>query len=485
MTINFYNNSDEAKRVNKSLTLILSADGEIVKDSSILHPRVRVQLTSTQIQTINYAYIPVFNRYYYVSNPVWLGGNVLEYTFDVDPLMSHKTGIYSSSGYVLRCSKASEIDADINDGIYSMKSRAIHSVTLTSSEGGWIKSEGNAFLSDRRQYVVVLRGARASSTSGTTWFTNTGALYLVATLSEVSDLLNELTSNIWVNDDLDKIADIFWLPFQPSISNLSAGYISFGGTHNITLNTAIPLLSSGATFHSITFEGTLSPHINNDYRDTLPYRKISCQFLPFGTFELDSAYLYGEESAKIVVKTNVISGVSTLYYCKGSETPGDSTLRYLGTTSLKISKLLSVQGSLSAHAASSILKSTVPALVGAGIALATGGASAVGMSAIGAAMGGTLKNATSEVMTFDGNSTNISGNTNSIIDAAPVLLVTQYEHTQRDITKFGAPCCKPMQLSTLQGTGFCQCSEIDLSLPGAYDSEYSDVEKWLQAGVYL
>ena len=71
-----------------------------------------------QIQDLNYAYIPKFNRWYFISNTIYeLGTWYLQLRCDV--LATYKTEIGNSSHYVERC--AYEFDGDIIDGLYPEK----------------------------------------------------------------------------------------------------------------------------------------------------------------------------------------------------------------------------------------------------------------------------------------------------------------------------------------------------------------------------
>ena len=71
-----------------------------------------------QIQDLNYAYIPKFNRWYFISNTIYeLGTWYLQLRCDV--LATYKTEIGNSSHYIERCSY--EFDGDIIDGLYPEK----------------------------------------------------------------------------------------------------------------------------------------------------------------------------------------------------------------------------------------------------------------------------------------------------------------------------------------------------------------------------
>lgn len=74
MTVYFYCNKSEPHRVDKLLVSLGEADVHFREGSSIIDPVLLIEMISPVIQvegvdyTVNYIYIPTFNRYYFVNN---------------------------------------------------------------------------------------------------------------------------------------------------------------------------------------------------------------------------------------------------------------------------------------------------------------------------------------------------------------------------------------------------------------------------------
>ena len=118
MNVTFYSFS---KRVNSTARPSGGTSyGVTLKEGcSVLRPSIRLIWRSGGSPAgWNYAYIPDFGRYYWVTN--W-SYDERQWTADlsVDVLASYKNGIGSSSQYVTR--SASEYDGDVTDGLYPAK----------------------------------------------------------------------------------------------------------------------------------------------------------------------------------------------------------------------------------------------------------------------------------------------------------------------------------------------------------------------------
>lgn len=106
MTILFYKSSDDPKKVNKTLTLVGSADGVPVSNTddtiSLLSPGFILQYSST-LTTATHIYVAAMgNRYYFVGDIQLLTGGKMYIPCSEDYLYTWKTGIKASKGTVVR-----------------------------------------------------------------------------------------------------------------------------------------------------------------------------------------------------------------------------------------------------------------------------------------------------------------------------------------------------------------------------------------------
>lgn len=91
MEIKLYKNSSDKNVVDKSITLLSTYSNATLKeDSGLDELSIIINNNWENVDSINYAYITEFKRYYFVSQPIVLKGGRLELPLSIDPLMSLK-----------------------------------------------------------------------------------------------------------------------------------------------------------------------------------------------------------------------------------------------------------------------------------------------------------------------------------------------------------------------------------------------------------
>lgn len=103
-TVTLYTNSSDRKVVNKNLEKIYSVKCRLKEPCSILRPVVILtrSLVGAQWASANYAYIPAFNRYYFIDNITVLNGGLIQVEMSVDVLMTYAGNILDSQQEVVR-----------------------------------------------------------------------------------------------------------------------------------------------------------------------------------------------------------------------------------------------------------------------------------------------------------------------------------------------------------------------------------------------
>lgn len=100
MQVNFYNAKIKKNEMNKTLgTPIVKTCS--VKDGITLEDPVIYMAYDTSLLGLNYAYIPDFGRYYFVTGRE-IDGKTIYITLHVDVLMSFKNDILTSKGTATR-----------------------------------------------------------------------------------------------------------------------------------------------------------------------------------------------------------------------------------------------------------------------------------------------------------------------------------------------------------------------------------------------
>lgn len=100
--INLYQNSAEVNRVDKGQFLVGvgTLSGALREECSMLTPSIVYQ--SSDVPTFNYVYIPIFNRYYYVTSLSSVSKNVWRMELNCDVLMTYKEQIFLLQGVIGR-----------------------------------------------------------------------------------------------------------------------------------------------------------------------------------------------------------------------------------------------------------------------------------------------------------------------------------------------------------------------------------------------
>lgn len=89
MIIQFYTTTNTSNKLNKTLIEVYSADFHTRDDIDLLSPTI-ITAQNSLLTGCNYAYIPEFNRYYFISNIVANTTNTVTISLTVDTLYTYK-----------------------------------------------------------------------------------------------------------------------------------------------------------------------------------------------------------------------------------------------------------------------------------------------------------------------------------------------------------------------------------------------------------
>ena len=130
--IHTYKSSAEQNRVDKTnfLTADMIISGVLREASSLIHPSIT--FTSDIIPTFNYVYIPIFNRYYYVTDITSIKNKLWQMSLTVDVLMTYKEALLACTGYIDR--NENEYNGLIPDGMISLEKGEVIEKTVVPNE---------------------------------------------------------------------------------------------------------------------------------------------------------------------------------------------------------------------------------------------------------------------------------------------------------------------------------------------------------------
>lgn len=130
--IHTYKSSAEQNRVDKTnfLTADMIISGVLREASSLIHPSIT--FTSDIIPTFNYVYIPIFNRYYYVTDITSIKNKLWQMSLTVDVLMTYKEALLACTGYIDR--NENEYNGLIPDGMISLQKGEVIETNFVTNE---------------------------------------------------------------------------------------------------------------------------------------------------------------------------------------------------------------------------------------------------------------------------------------------------------------------------------------------------------------
>lgn len=126
MDITFYVNSSEPEKVDKSLSTGVTLSGSLRAESNVITPRILIEGSAETLAEINYAYISLFDRYYYVTDVISVRNDVCMVLLRVDVLMSFKSQIRANYAYLEKQKNTG--NKYLNDGSWFHDSRQFYTV---------------------------------------------------------------------------------------------------------------------------------------------------------------------------------------------------------------------------------------------------------------------------------------------------------------------------------------------------------------------
>lgn len=95
MEIQLCINNSEVNKINKVLSDSISLQGTLKSETSVVRPEILIEIENPS--RFNYAYIPEFNRYYFINDITSVNNNLWRISMNVDVLESFKTEILSQN----------------------------------------------------------------------------------------------------------------------------------------------------------------------------------------------------------------------------------------------------------------------------------------------------------------------------------------------------------------------------------------------------
>lgn len=98
MDITLYKNNSEKNKINKNLSNGHTLTGTLRNESNVVNPTIIINIDNPT--SYNYAYIPMFGRYYFITDFVSLRTGIWQINLKSDVLMSFKDSILNSRALI-------------------------------------------------------------------------------------------------------------------------------------------------------------------------------------------------------------------------------------------------------------------------------------------------------------------------------------------------------------------------------------------------
>lgn len=144
MDIILCKNNSEPNKINKVLSDQYTLSGTLKEQTSITSPAIMIE--NENPVNFNYAYIPDFNRFYFISDIVNVSNNLWRINLKVDVLESFKNDILSSSA-ILSDSEVTGSDKYMSGEVW--KSKVKETTNIINFPSG---------LLDNGEFILITAG---------------------------------------------------------------------------------------------------------------------------------------------------------------------------------------------------------------------------------------------------------------------------------------------------------------------------------------
>lgn len=472
-------------------------DITLKEDNSILNPSILLTVSSNP-RRYNYAYIPDFGRYYFVTD--WISErNLWRAELACDVLASFKNEILASQCYVLR--SASQYNTDITDTMYPTSAK-INSAAYSATVYSWIPPENGG------SYVIGTISKSGGAGGCIQYYLCTPAQmkalvsFMLGSSTDYLGVQTDISDNLWKTlfNPTSYIVSCVYYPFTAQASG-SPTNIQFGWW--TSTSTGTPISEKDYITSSWAFTIPKHPQISRgNYLMGAPYSYFSIEHPLIGSIPINPADIYGRNSVGILWNIDAPSGMGTGYI---QARDGDA-IYPCGTVQQQIGvqiQLSSITGSMQAAGLNTISGWIQNSSIGKGIAdflgiqpltdaisglnakrgdvdTARGVGTAAGLvSAVSSVVPGI--GSFTESLAPSVSSTGSQGQF-SYFFTKPQLIYKYYTLAPEDNAHYGRPLCEKVQLNAL--TGFTKTANADVMTLGT-SAENTAINQLLDSGVYL
>lgn len=498
MQIKFYTFSKKPNSTKQPGTAAYETQWTAKGVVDVLNPVILVRMDGNSPIAYNYAYIPAFNRYYFIRG--WeLVNDLWRATMTCDVLASWKTGIGASRLYITRAADTSITNGNISDAVYPTTA-AVQTAKVNITRP-WAGATGS--------YVI---GVTCSPPMGIDFGMQIGSTsYFVADAATMKKLAKTLLSEDWttaavsggidvstfkaIYNPLQYISSIMYYPY--TVANNGFGGSFFCGWYKVMDDPEHKFLGLNDFAYAFNTTVTLPKHPDASsrgaYLNAAPYTEYSIYAPPFGTITLDATRCKGLNSIYIVTTVDQVTGIADLNIYSNSD-QAVLLASVHGQVGIPVTlNQISLDHAAEALNSRTMFYDTVSGALGVAggiIGAATSGGSATGIAGgIGGAVGAAISTAKAlDTGIYNGLKLSAArydsaGETGSFLYLTKVWRLDATFHIQvpEDIAHHGRPVYAMHTLNTISGYIEVQDGDTELACT---ESESAYIKAALESGIF-
>lgn len=404
----------------------------------------------------NYAFIPEFSRYYFVTDWAFSAG-LWRASLSVDVLASFKGYIGSQRQYILRSSAKS--DGGIIDTMYPTKNSPSTVITGSSDDGG-----DNPFKSNFSQglYIVGIINSDSGAIGCVSYYVFTNSQFrafcntLMGTTNwmyqGIEEIGEELTKVLF--NPFQYVASCMWLPVDKVATGGGVGEIPYGWW---TLSASASRFGGDSKVASAVFKIPKHPQNGRGrYLNGSPFSRYLLSWPCFGQFALDPDIMGVSSTLYAQCFIDPVSGMGTLNIM--TEKASLITTQTQVGVPIQIAQMAANYGGTVGSAINAVTNAVVGNIGGA-------------LSSIGDA----VSNAMPQLTTMGKN-----GGAGSYL-FAPALSSTFYPVVDDDVEHLGRPLCQDVTPESIPG--YMMCADVEIEIPGT-KPEMENIVSLMESGFY-
>lgn len=435
-------------------------EGECVlkERTSVTHPTLLLDFNDgTTTIPWNYAYIPDFRRYYFVTDWTNIRGTLWEVSLSVDVMASYKVQLENQYQFVERAS------AYNNQDLFDALVIGTNNVTTnrTQEDSPWRSPGGQT-------WAVEILG---NGNSQFYYFYSSGAYndfisyifsdeYVDSIFPDWQELYPQVKAQL---NPLQYIGSVRKYPVTlPGIIDVGEIYVGYG---RVPVNASLGQ-PAAAVSHNMAITFPRHPQ-GISFLNNAPYSEYELWYPPFGTIPIDAGLVANNPTIQTMLRIDVNTGQGRLDVFAGS--PWHS----VGIVTAQIGMNVAISNTVNQGVGSI-------GLISQGVGMVT--------AALTGNIPGALNAANNTLQNVVGNLTPkitaTGSNTGSAGFSGEVSAMSRFQHVVTpDYQRVGYPAYRHTTPKIL-GSGYIQCRGAHVEILDAYESEKTEIENIMNGGFY-